>query len=117
GEPDGVAVRAMEAALILSADHELASSALAGRVAASVWADPYLAVLAGLATMGGLLHVGSVGAAEGLLRDLRDLPEAREVRDVRDPAGDEVERLVGERLAAGPVPGFGHVVYTRRDPR
>lgn len=103
GEPDEVALRAMEAALILSADHELATSALAGRVAASVWADPYLAVLAGLATMGGLLHVGSVGAAEGLVRELQ--------------RGDDVERLVGERLAVGPVPGFGHVVYTRRDPR
>jgi citrate synthase len=112
GEPDGVALRAMEAALILSADHELASSALAGRVAASVWADPYLAVLAGLATMGGLLHVGSVGAAEGLLRELREAGAAR------DGAGDDVERLVGERLAAvGHVPGFGHVVYRRRDPR
>jgi citrate synthase len=112
GEPDGVATRAMEAALILSADHELATSALAGRVAASVWADPYLAVLAGLATMGGLLHVGSVGAAEGLVRDVWDRRE------------DEVARLVGERLAGaagaagfGPVPGFGHVVYAGRDPR
>jgi citrate synthase len=112
GGPDGVATRAMEAALILSADHELASSALAGRVAASVWADPYLAVLAGLATMGGLLHVGSVGTAEGLVRDVWDRRE------------DEVARLVGERLAGaagaagfGPVPGFGHVVYAGRDPR
>jgi citrate synthase len=104
-EPDGGQLRAMEAALVLAADHELAASALAGRVAASVRADPYLSVLAGLATMGGLLHAGSVGAAEGLLRELRDRP------------ADEVARLVGERMAAGPLPGFGHVVYTRRDPR
>jgi citrate synthase len=96
-------LRAVQAALILCADHELATAALATRVAASVRADPYLAVLAGLAALGGQLHGGGVSATEALLRELW--------------RSDEEDRLIGERLAAGPVPGFGHTVYTARDPR
>lgn len=98
-------LRAFDAALVLSADHELAASALATRVAASVRADPYLAVLAGLAALGGALHGGVVGAVESVLTDLA-------------PGGRGVAELVGERLAAGEsVPGFGHAVYTGTDPR
>ena len=59
---DGWAVRrnawveVIDAALVLLADHELATSTMAVRVAASVRADPYHALLAGLATMSGALH-------------------------------------------------------------
>ncbi|WP_020580299.1 citrate/2-methylcitrate synthase [Actinopolymorpha alba] len=97
-------IRALDAALILMADHELAASTFAARVAASVWADPYLVVLTGLAAGSGALHGASASAVEALLRE------------VRRP--DDVPRLVGERLRRGEVlPGFGHAVYTRRDPR
>ena len=41
-------VTALEGALIVLADHELATSTLAARVAASTRADPYAVVLAGL---------------------------------------------------------------------
>ncbi|BCJ33049.1 citrate synthase [Actinocatenispora thailandica] len=102
--PTPAQLRAFDAALVLSADHELAVSALAARVAASARADPYLAVLAGLAALGGGLHGGSVGAAEALLTELA--------------AGRTVADLVADRLAAGDqVPGFGHAVYTGTDPR
>jgi citrate synthase len=102
--PTPAQLRAFDAALVLGADHELAVSALAARVAASARADPYLAVLAGLAALGGGLHGGSVGAAEAMLAGLA--------------AGRSVTDLVADRLAAGePVPGFGHAVYAGTDPR
>ncbi|MEV0839576.1 citrate/2-methylcitrate synthase [Actinocatenispora sera] len=102
--PSPPELRAFDAALVLSADHELAVSALAARVAASARADPYLAVLAGLAALGGGLHGGSVGAAEAMLAELA--------------AGRTVADLVADRFGAGdPVPGFGHAVYTGTDPR
>src|SRR5690606_29087514 len=102
--PEGGEVRALDAALVLLADHELAASALAARVAASVWADPYLVVLTGLSVGGGALHGAQSAAVEALLRE------------AHDPA--DVARLVGERLRrAERVPGFGHAVYTDRDPR
>ena len=96
-------VAALNAALVLLADHELAASTLAARVAASAWADPYRVVLAGLGPLGGALHGGASLAVEALLAEI-DSPEA---------AFAVLER----RLLAGGVPGFGHRVYRDRDPR
>jgi citrate synthase len=102
--PDPAQLRTLNAALVLLADHELAVSALAARVAASAWADPYLVVLAGLSALGGPLHGGAPGAVERLLATMRD---------ARDVAA-----ALGERLSAGePLPGFGHKVYRGADPR
>ena len=47
-------VAALNAALILLADHELAASTFAARVAASAWAGPYRVILAGLGPLGGV---------------------------------------------------------------
>jgi citrate synthase len=93
---------ALDAALVLLADHELAASTLAARVAASAWADPYRVVLAGLGPLGGPLHGAAGVAAEALLDDAARLgPFA----------------ALDQRIAAGAVPGFGHRVYRDRDPR
>ena len=48
-------VGALNAALILLADHELAASTFAARVAASAWAGPYRVILAGLGPLAGAL--------------------------------------------------------------
>jgi citrate synthase len=94
----------LDAALVLLADHELAVSTLGARVAASARADPYLVVAAALGILGGGLHGGSATAASELLAGIPDALGA--------PA------VVGRRLASGrAVPGFGHAVYRRRDPR
>jgi citrate synthase len=94
---------ALNAALVLLADHELAASTFAARVAASAWAGPYRVVLAGLGPLGGSLHGGAGLAVEELLD---------EVTAGADP-GETLDALI----AAGPVPGFGHRVYRDRDPR
>jgi len=101
--PDGAAVGAVNAALVLLADHELAASTLAVRVAASTRADLYDAVLAGLAVMGGALHGGASQLAHGLLGEARRLGPG--------PALNESLRWQGL------VPGFGHSVYRGPDPR
>ncbi len=97
-------VVSLNAALVLLADHDLAASTLAARVAASTWADPYLCVQAGLAALGGPLH----GAAADHTRALFD-----EVL-----AGRSAQEVVGDRLRdpAG-LPGVGHAVYEGPDPR
>ena len=96
--------RALSAALVLLADHELAASTLAARVAASVRADPYAVVTTGLGAMSGALHGGASLAAETLLA-AASRPE-------------DVPRVVGELLRRGErVPGFGHLVYRAGDPR
>jgi citrate synthase len=95
---------ALSAALVLLADHELAASTLAARVAASVRADPYAAVSAGLATLGGWVHGGASLGAEVMLASADGPADAGRV------VGDVLRR--GER-----IPGFGHFVYRGGDPR
>ena len=95
---------ALRAALVLLADHELAASTLAARVAASVRADPYAVVATGLGALGGSLHGGASLGAEVMLASAAGPADAARV------VGDLLRR--GERL-----PGFGHFVYQTGDPR
>ena len=60
-------MRALSAALVLLADHELAASTLAARAAASVRADPYAVVGTGLGAVSGALHGGASLGAETLM--------------------------------------------------
>ena len=97
-------LRALSAALVLLADHELAASTLAARVAASVRADPYAVVGTGLGAMSGALHGGASLGAETLIAAAR--------------GPQDVSRVVGELLRRGEkIPGFGHFVYRGGDPR
>jgi citrate synthase len=101
-EPDLVGV--LDAALVLLADHELAASTVAARVAASVRADPYAVVSAGLATVSGTLHGGASLGIEVLLEEI-DRPE-------------RAATVVGARLRRGErLRGFGHRLYPDGDPR
>ncbi|HJZ36070.1 MAG TPA: citrate/2-methylcitrate synthase, partial [Solirubrobacterales bacterium] len=102
-KPRAEEVSALNAALILLADHELAASTFAARVAASAWAGPYRVILAGLGPLGGSLHGGAGLAVEALLDEVA--------------AGADPGAALDTLIAAGPVPGFGHRVYRDRDPR
>jgi citrate synthase len=86
--PSPARVRALNIALVLLAEHELALSTLSVRVAASARATPASCLLAGLSTLSGSLHGGA----------------ARTVHD-RLAAGEPV------------VTGFGHPVHRHGDPR
>lgn len=96
-------VRAVNAALVVLADHELATSTLAVRMAASTRADLYDAVLAGLGTFAGPLHGGASQIVHQLLVDADELGAER--------AADKALRWMNI------LPGFGHTVYTDGDPR
>ena len=97
-------MRALSAALVLLADHELAASTLAARAAASVRADPYAVVGTGLGAVGGALHGGPSLGAETLM--------------AAASGPEDVPRVVAELLRRGEkVPGFGHFVYRGGDPR
>ncbi|WP_344116617.1 citrate synthase [Streptomyces blastmyceticus] len=102
--PDEASLRALEAALVLLIDHDLAASTLAARVAASARSHPYAVVSAGLGALEGPLH----GAASGLAH--RMLTEVLE----RGSAG----AVVADHLRDGRrVPGLGHRLYPGADPR
>ncbi|MEI8412910.1 MULTISPECIES: citrate/2-methylcitrate synthase [unclassified Kribbella] len=92
----------LEAALILLADHGLAVSTVAARVAASARANLYAVVSAGLGALDGQYH----GAAPTLAYEFLQ-------RAQRDPL-----QALSDQLRSGePVPGFGHRIYRERDPR
>jgi citrate synthase len=101
--PTSELVRAVNAALVLMADHELATSTMAVRVAASTRADVYDALLAGLATLAGPLHGGASQLAYSLLDDAQR---------------HGVEQALNDALRwQGLLPGFGHTVYKNGDAR
>jgi citrate synthase len=94
--PDSV--RMFDAALIVSADHELNVSSFTVRCVASAGSNPYLAVVAGLAALQGAKHGGMCDRVEALLREVETPDRARETLAARLRRGDE-------------VPGFGHRMY------
>lgn len=91
------------AALVLLADHEMAASTLAARVAASTRADAHGVVAAGMGALSGPLHGGESERCRRLLARLAVEP----MTDVIDVALERYGRL----------PGFGQVLYPRGDPR
>jgi citrate synthase len=103
-DPEPGLVEVVDVALVLLADHELAASTVAARVAASVRADPYAVVSAGLAAVSGTLHGGASLGIEALLDEI-DPPE-------------RAASVVGSRLRRGErLRGFGHRLYPDGDPR
>jgi citrate synthase len=104
GSARGRAAWAVDRALVLLADHELNVSTFAARVAASAHADPYAAVLAGLAALSGPRHGAASDRAEALVAEVE--------------ASGDAARAIHERERRGEmVPGFGHPFYARGDPR
>jgi citrate synthase len=111
-DPDPRLLAVLDAALVLLADHELAASTVAARVAASVRADPYAVAAAGLATLSGSLHGGASLAVEALLAEVGR--PGFTPRQARARAG----RVLGERLRRGErLRGLGHPLYPDGDPR
>ncbi len=101
--PDLATSAAVGTALVLLADHELASSTVGVRIAASTRSDVYDAVLAGLGVVNGPLHGGASRQAHLLLEDAERRGSAAALDDA----------LRWQGLA----PGFGHFVYEDGDPR
>lgn len=101
---DAATIAAIDDVLVLMADHELAASTVAVRVAASFGADPYAAVAAGLGAMSGRRH----GAAS------RQLEVALASMGRRTTAARAAAALLTGETA---TPGFGHPLYPAGDPR
>ena len=105
--PTPVAIRAMDIALTLHADHELNASTFAARVAAATLTDVHSAVVAGIGTLKGPLHGGANAEVMKMLLEIG-----------ADASGERVDAYVRGKLARKEkIPGFGHRVYHTEDPR
>jgi citrate synthase len=101
---NAAAIRILNAALILCADHELNVSSFTARCVASAAATPYDVVLAGLAALKGSKHGGATARVDALLREIGSVKQVRSAIAGRLRRGDS-------------IPGFGHPLYPQGDPR
>jgi len=93
----------LDQTLMLMADHGMASSTLAARIAASTRGGPHAAVIAGLGALNGPLHGAASRAVHHLLVDA-------------ETAGTEAA-IANVLRSNGKVPGIGHFVHRTSDPR
>src|SRR5215468_11065568 len=100
------AARALEAVLILHADHEQNASTSAMRFVGSTQANPYACTAAAIAALWGPLHGG---ANQGLLQTLAEIGSVDRIPEILRRAKDKNNPF---RLA-----GFGHRIYKSYDPR
>jgi citrate synthase len=103
-EPDPLAEKAFDAALILHADHELNASTFSARVTASTMADIYSSVTSAIGTLKGPLHGGANMEVMLMLKEIGEADKARAY----------IENKLANREK---IPGFGHRVYRCEDPR
>ncbi|MBB3108258.1 citrate synthase [Paenibacillus phyllosphaerae] len=103
-EPDQVAVKALDQALVLHADHELNASTFAARVTVATLSDIYSGVTSAIGALKGPLHGGANEAVMVMLEEIG--------------SSAKVESVINEKLAnKEKIMGFGHRVYKNGDPR
>lgn len=103
-EPEEVAVKALDQALVLHADHELNASTFAARVTVATLSDIYSGVTSAIGALKGPLHGGANEAVMVMLDEIGSF--------------DNVESYINEKLAKKEkIMGFGHRVYKNGDPR
>lgn len=102
--PSAALTRAVNAAMILLADHELAASTVGVRIAAAARSPVYGCIATGLGVLQGPWHGGMSLRAEDLLAQ------------IRSPA--QADAIIHAHLSRGdPLWGFGHPLYRNGDPR
>lgn len=105
--PQPAAVRAMDVALTLHADHELNASTFAARVAAATLTDIHSAIVAGIGTLKGPLHGGANADVMKMLIEIG-----------QDAPAERIDAFIKGKFARKEkISGFGHRVYRTEDPR
>jgi citrate synthase len=94
-------IAALDRAMVLLAEHELATSTLAVRIATSVRAPLTSVLMCGIATLSGSAHAGAATLVHERLR----------YDEAPSPIGDSEPRDVSRPA------GFGHPVHVAGDPR
>lgn len=102
--PEPLAVRALDKAFVLHADHELNASTFAARVVAATLSDMHSCCVAAICALKGPLHGGANQEVMKMLNEIGQ-PEL-------------VDGYIRQKLTnKGKIMGFGHAVYKDGDPR
>lgn len=103
-EPSAEAVKTLDVAYVLHADHGMNASTFSARVTIATLSDIYSAITSAIGTLKGPLHGG---ANEGVIHMLQEIGSE-----------DKVDAWVDEQLAQKKkIMGIGHRVYKVLDPR
>ena len=103
-EPKPEAVKTLDVAFVLHADHGMNASTFSARVTVATLTDMYSAITSAIGTLKGPLHGG---ANEGVIHMLEEIGTE-----------DKVEGYVNDQLAQKKkIMGIGHRVYKVLDPR
>ncbi|MBZ5752132.1 MULTISPECIES: citrate/2-methylcitrate synthase [Metabacillus] len=102
--PEAIAIKSLDTALILHADHELNASTFAARVTVGTLANIYTGVVSAIGTLSGPLHGGANESVMEMLEEIGDI--------------EHVEFYIRQAIAEKKkIMGFGHRVYKTGDPR
>jgi len=104
GKPNELHCRALDASLILYAEHEFNASTFAARVTTATLSDFYSAITTAIGTLRGPLHGGANEAAMDLISQFKHPDEAE----------SGLLQMLSEKAL---IMGFGHRVYQHCDPR
>ena len=102
--PSDLFRRVMDASLILYAEHEFNASTFTARVCASTMSDIHSCVVAAIGSLRGPLHGGANEAAMEMIENWK----------TREEAKDNILKMLANK---DKIMGFGHAVYSERDPR
>jgi len=103
-EPDPLAERIMDVALIVHAEHTMNASTFSAMVTGSTLADPYTVISSAVGTLSGPLHGGA----------------NEEVLEMLDEIGsvENAEPYLNDKISKKhKITGLGHRVYKTKDPR
>jgi citrate synthase len=103
-QPDPLAERIMDVALIVHAEHTMNASTFSALVTGSTLADPYTVISSAIGTLSGPLHGGA----------------NEEVLEMLDEIGsvENVEPYLHDKIAKKQkITGLGHRIYKTKDPR
>lgn len=103
-KPDELEQQALNASLVLYAEHELNTSTFAARIAISTGSDFYSAICAAIGTLRGPLHGGANEMALSLIKKFNSVQNAEQGIH---------EMLIKKEL----IMGFGNRIYKQGDPR
>lgn len=102
--PEKIQVAALNASLVLYAEHEFNASTFAARVTTATLSDFYSAIVTAIGTLRGPLHGGANEEALKLIERFQ-APEEAEIG---------VKKMLAQKEL---IMGFGHRVYKTNDPR
>jgi citrate synthase len=103
-DPDPLAVKIMDACLVLHAEHTINASTFAALVCSSTLASPFLMIAAAIGTLAGPLHGG---ANQRVVQMLEEIGSPQN-------AGPWLEKQLAAKKV---VWGMGHREYKTKDPR